>query len=209
MQVMGASQVHPITAAIGDLFLVAYALDPETPFGYAEVLAQRFGAGAPDTAPFTVSGTDGAEPSVAVLDSLTFVAAWTQRDGADYRGEIQSRTIPTTGDPPALGTLRTLSATMDPYPDAAPSIAPLSSTEYLVAFETGGRRRGLAYAQVGMSPLATESTDLDALLVAGLQGDVTLLSTWRGTWFAWSDANRSTGTAGALRSFVAYLLPGS
>ena len=47
------------------------------------------------------------------------------------------------------------------------------------------------------------------ILVDGLQGDETLLTTFRGTWFAWSDANRSIGPGDALRSFVAFLLPGS
>ena len=199
---------QPAVAAIGDLFLVAYSLDPETAFDYADVLGQRFGSGSPDTAPFTISDTDGAEPALAVLDSSTFIAAWTQRDGTDWRGNVQSRTVPTTGDPPTLGTVQTHGATDNP--ELAPSITALGTSDYLVAYETGGRRRGLDYAHVGGAMLATEiSPQLEGLLDEGFQGDVTLLGTWRGVWFAWSDANFDTGTAGALRSFVAFLLPGS
>jgi len=198
---------QPALAAIGDLFLVAYARHSDDPFGPSDVLAQRFGPSSPDTAPFTVSDTDGAEPSVAALDASSFVAAWTQRDGADLRGQVQARSIPTTGAPPTLGAITTFGSTDEA--DGAPSVAPLTGGDYIVAWEADGRRRGLAYGHTSMSSLPTEATALDGLLVEGLQGDVTLLTTFRGTWFAWSDANRSIGSGDALRSFVAFLLPGS
>lgn len=68
---------------------------------------------------------------------------------------------------------------------------------------------GLAYGHTSMSSLPAEAMYLDDFIVDGLQGDVTLLTTFRGTCFAWSDANRSTGPDDALRASVAFLLHGS
>lgn len=190
-------------ASNGEMFLVAYVEHPEDPFAHSEVLAQRFGAASPDTEPFTVSDMDGAEPSVAVLDGSTFVAAWTERGGADFPGEIQSRTIPTSGAPPTLGSI--VDHGVDELAEGAPSIAPYGDG-YLVAWEQGGHRRQLDFDYTSMS-IAEEVELLNTLIDGGLQGDVTVYTTFRGTWFAWSDAHRF-GT-GAQRSFVAFLLPGS
>ncbi|MCA9609790.1 MAG: FG-GAP repeat protein [Myxococcales bacterium] len=197
-----ATASQAAVAAIGDLFLVAYALHPAEAFELADVVAQRFGPGTPDTAPFTISDTDGSEPALAVLDGSTFLAAWTTRT-ADRWGDVESRTIPTTGAPPSLGSIQSFG---DPEAgDSSPSIAPYGDG-YIVAWEVDFWGSGVAAAYTA-SVVAGEADDLGGLLSYGLQADVTLLTTFRGTWFAWSDAHRF-GT-GALRSFVAYLLPGS
>ena len=92
--------------------------------------------------------------------------------------------------------------------EVAPSVLPLVGSDYLVSFEDGGRRRGVSLVQVGASSLAPEASMLSGLLTSGLQGDVTLLRTPRGYWFAWTDAG-ALGLPAAHRSFVAFLLPPS
>lgn len=208
---------QPALAAIGDEFLVAWTLDPEAPFGLPIVQAQRFGGASADTAPFEVSesGSAGAEPAVAVLGT-DYVAAWTRRDPAfDYRGDVQARPIAASGDPLAsslvenFANTEVVGGTTRNLPDEAPSIAAFGASDYLISYEVGGHRRGLARGHIGATaPPADEWADLGGFLVSGLQGDVTLLSADRGVWFAWSDAS-PPDTEGALRAFLAFLVPGS
>jgi len=197
---------QPALAAIGDLFLVLYAEHSDDPFDGSALLAYREGPGG-TTSGMKVSELNwAAEPTLAALDSSTFIAAWTARSSSDRLGQIEARTVPTTGD--TVGTVSTFGVADET--DSAPSVAPLSGDGYIVAWEADGRRRGLAYGYASMSGVPElEAEDLDELIVGGLQGDVTLLTTFRGTWFAWSDAHRSIGSGDALRSFVAFLLPGS
>jgi cysteine-rich repeat protein len=194
---------QPALAAIGDRFLVAWVDTPDGPFGDPTVLARRFGGSGDDADSFVVSDATGAEPALAVLGT-GFVAAWSHRED-DFRGDIASRVIAAEGDALASSTAQTIASTAS-RSELAPSIAPLTSAEYLVAYEDGGARRNVAFAHVGVSGLAAESSDLTDWLAAGLQGDVTLLGTWRGVWFAWSDAT-AFGNADAYRSFLAFLLP--
>jgi len=93
-----------------------------------------------------------------------------------------------------------------PSPEVAPSIAPLSGGDYLVAWQMGETRMGVSFATSPAAALAPEALGLSADLVEGQQGDVSLLRTARGLWFAWSDAGRF-GEPTARRSFLAFLLP--
>lgn len=201
---LGRTSSQPTLAAVGSNWIVAWTDTPDGFFVSPAVHARRFGAWT-DGAPFVVSETAGASPALAELEG-DFVVVWVRRDPSfDPLGDIQSRIVFATGDEPLTGSVvETIAATTEP--ELAPSVASLGGGEYLVAYEDGGRRRGLAFAHVGMSTLASEATDLSGFLVDGLQSDVTLLRTSRGVWFAWSDAT-SFGDPAAHRSFLAYLLP--
>lgn len=207
--VSGATETasRPALAAIGDTFLVAYAVAASAPFGRPSLRARRFGPGGAATAPFALSSADGAEPALVALDASTFVAAWTERD-TDYAGDIISRTIAASGDPPSLGTLERHGE--EGLADEAPSVAVRPGGGYVVAWEQNGRRAGVTYEAVDAAALpADEAEALSAMLIGGRQGDVSVYTTSRGTWFTWSDGRRSVGASGALRSVVAFLLPGS
>lgn len=210
---------QPAIAGAGDGFLFVWTLDPDTAFGLPVVQGFRLIGETSDTAPFEISelGSAGAEPAVAALGT-DFVVAWTRRDSAfDYRGDIQARPIAASGDPLASSLVTTwastelVGSTTRNVPEEAPSITAFGPSDYLVSYEAGGHRRGLSYGHVGMSVLPpAELAVLEPLLSSGLEGDVTLLSTFRGVWFAWSDANPpAPATSGALRAFLAFLLPGS
>ena len=153
---------------------------------------------------------DGAEPHATLLDSGDFAVAWVGRN-ADPQGDIRTRIVHATGDPLAGTSAIALTSTppmMLNVAEVAPRITPMGGAEYLVNYEDGGRRRGVSLIQVGSSPLAPELPILQGHLRSGLQGDVSLLRTPRGYWFAWSESG-ALGVPGALRSFVAYLLPPS
>lgn len=164
------------------------------------------------TAPFVVSDPGGAQPAVTAVNG-SFVTAWVRRDPAyDFLGDIQVRAISGTGDPlppeNVIATLTERGPGDPPHAELAPSIAPFGEG-ILVAYEDGGTRRGIAYVSLDADVMAPESTELQSYLSDGLQGDVTLLATPRGVWFAWSDASDSSGAGDprAYRSFLAFLLP--
>ncbi|MBN4049555.1 hypothetical protein JYT86_00695 [bacterium AH-315-N03] len=206
----GTSAREVFLTSDGDRVLAVWTQDSLVPFSRPSILARRLGGPGPDAVPFIVSETDGAQPAAAFLDSGDFAVAWVGRT-ADTRGDIRSRLVHATGDPLAGTTdvALTMTTMMTPIAEIAPSVLPLTGAEYLVTYEDGGPRRGVSLIQVGSTPLAPElSMALVPLLTSGLQGDVSLLRTPRGYWFAWSESG-ALGTPTALRSFVAYLLPPS
>src|SRR5690606_6324254 len=151
--------------------------------------AMRIGEGLEE--PFLAVGAHAAEPALAAMPDGTFVMSWVRRDPAhDYLGDIQARTTNAEGDPLTRSTVVTLTGpSTRPHAGIRPSAAALNGSEYGVTCEDGGARRGVAFARVGMSTLPSEATDLASYLVDGFQGDVTVLRTSRGVWFAWSDAS--------------------
>lgn len=191
------------TLAVGDgRWIVAWSEASEE--DGSVLMGRRFGGAAPDEDAFVLS-EDGGSTALTRLPGGDVVAAWVGR-AEDHLGDIFTRTVAMEGDPLDGSTVVQLTGpTLRPRAEIAPSVAALSATEYLVAYEDGGTRRGLAFAHVGMSALVPEALDLADYLVDGWQGDVTLLRTPQGIWFAWSDA--SFGDPEAYRSFVAYLLP--
>ncbi|HBQ10426.1 MAG TPA: hypothetical protein DEF51_04270 [Myxococcales bacterium] len=197
-----ATSTQPALASWGDDFVVIWTETPDAEYGPPALLARRFGA-VEDAVPFALA-SNASEASVAALDTGEYAAAWTSRVG-DYRGNILTRVIdPVSADPLAPSVEQTLAAD-GTYSEMAPSVAPLAGVEYAVAYETRGHRRGLAWVHVGMSTLPPETSTLTPYLSGDLEGDVTLLRTSRGLWFAWSDAGDTT--TDAYRSFLAFLLP--
>lgn len=197
-----ATSTQPALASWGDDFVVIWTETPDAEYGPPALLARRFGA-VEDAVPFALA-TNASEASVAALDTGEYAAAWTSRVG-DYRGNILTRVIdPVSADPLAPSVEQTVAAD-GTYSEMAPSVAPLAGVEYAVAYETRGHRRGLAWVHVGMSTLPPETSTLTPYLSGDLEGDVTLLRTSRGLWFAWSDAGDTTPDA--YRSFLAFLLP--
>ncbi|MCA9606752.1 MAG: hypothetical protein KC619_14200 [Myxococcales bacterium] len=201
-------------ASDGDRVLALWSQDPAPPLLRPILVGQRLGGAGPDASPFTISDVDGAEPNAAVLATGDFAVAFVSRD-ADPRGDIHARLVHATGDP-LTGTTEDALTFTPPMgtnvEETAPQVLPLEAG-YLVVYEDGGdstatppRARGVLSVQVGAATLPPELPTLAAYLQEGLQADVTLLRTSRGSWFAWSDAG-SLGVAGAHRSFVAYLLP--
>ncbi|HHH31099.1 MAG TPA: hypothetical protein ENK57_22510 [Polyangiaceae bacterium] len=188
--------------------LAVWTQDTVVPFDRPSIVARRFGA-ATDAAPFTISD-DGSEASAAFLTTGDIAVVWVARR-LDARGDIHARLVHAAGDPLSATAITPLTVTPMDAPhvaEVAPRILPLTGADYLVTYEDGGVRRGVTRLEVGSSPLAPESAALFPLLADGLQGDVTLLSTSLGYWFAWSDAG-GLGAPGAHRSFLAYLLPPS
>ena len=155
--------------------------------------------------PFEASDAtgSGAEPAMVALSSDDYAIAWVDRMD-DYLGDVAFRTFSTSGTlvlDPSDG-LVTSGA------QVAPAIARVSTTEYIVAYEHDGQRRGVSFDLIGTGPLAPESTDLAAELTSALQGDVSILQRPEGIWFAWSDArDGAPADPASYRSTFAYLLP--
>ena len=197
-----ATSTQPALASRGDDFVVIWTETPDAEYGPPTLSARRFGA-VEDAVPFALA-SNASEASVAALETGEYAAAWTSRVG-DYRGNILTRVIdPVSADPLGPSVEQTVAAD-GTYSEMAPSVAPLAGVEYAVAYETRGHRRGLAWVHVGMSTLPPETSTLTPYLTGDLEGDVTLLRTSRGLWFAWSDAGDTT--TDAYRSFLAFLLP--
>lgn len=162
---------------------------------------------------FAISGPGGAEPAVvAIPGGSQFVVAWVRRDpGIDYLGDILARRIDVSTVPPTLGPVFTVVERQPgepPHAEVSPTLALVGAAGGVVAYEDGGHRRGVGFAAIGSATLPPEATTLASYLMGGLQGDVTLLSTSRGVWFTWSDANHhGLGHPQAYRSFFAFLLP--
>ncbi|MBX3275877.1 MAG: hypothetical protein KF729_36805 [Sandaracinaceae bacterium] len=205
----GTSAREVTLASSGATVLAAWTEDASDPFARSRVVARRLGA-VEDATPFAPSAADGAAPHAAWLASGDFSLVWVSRD-ADARGDVHARVVRAAGEPLA-GTTHVALTWTPPgevaVAELAPRAAALAGDDFVVAYERGGRRRGVALLTPGASGLAPESSMLAEHLQDGLQGDVTLLTTARGLWVAWSDAS-GLGAAGAHRSFVAYLLPPS
>jgi hypothetical protein len=196
---------EPALAVAGDRVLAVWTEDSELPFTRPRVVGRRLGGVVPDPASFVVSDVDGSEAHATALESGDFAVSWVGRS-ADALGDIRVRPIHAVGDPTIGTSTTTLTVTAAPHAELAPSVAGLAGPDALIAYESGGRRRGLATVELGTTPLAPEATLLPGYLTAGLQGDVTLLRTSRGVWFVWSDAG-SLGDPAAHRSVLAFLLP--
>lgn len=188
---------QPALASAGAQTIVAWTEESES--GGSRVMARRLGVDATG-----IAVADGAEPAVSALSDGTFAVAWVDRS-ADHLGDVRARVVAASGDP-LLGSMVISIAGTDGRAELSPNVGALSGGEYLVAYEDGGRRRGVALGHVGSSSLAPETSELSGSLMAGLQGDATLLATSRGLWVAWSD-DGALGDPAAYRSFLAFLLP--
>lgn len=196
------SSREPALASSGAALLAAWTSEPADSFSRPRVVARRVGDTL-DAAAFVVSDTDGASPDVAALEDGSFACAWVAR-GADARGDVHARVIARSGAPLLAPSVAIASAPS--HAELAPRAGALTGGEYVVTYEDGGLRRGVALVHAGAGALAPESTELATYLMAGLQGDVTMLRTSRGLWLAWSD-DGSLGDPLAYRSFLAFLLP--
>ena len=209
MSAEGAGAGDVALVSDGATVLALWAQDPEVPFGRALLYGRRLGGASPDAAPFRVSDADGAQAAAAFLDTGDVAVAWVSRE-SDVRGDIHTRVLRSSGDPLAGSVERALTSTPPmgaSVMEVAPSVLPLPGGAYLVSYEDGLSRR-VSVAPVGSPSLAPEYPTLLGHLGMFSQGDVTLLSTPRGHWFAWS-ASGPLGDPRALRSFLAYLLPPS
>ena len=203
---------EPALASTGDRWTVAWTDALPWTTGGASIAIRRFGAMLGDDAgPLLASAAgDGAQPALTALASGDFALAWVQRS-TDPLGDIATRTLAASGDPFAGSTITVLTgrdAETNPYAQGAPAIVARTGSQYLVAYEDGGRRRDVRFVPVGGGSLASESSDLAALLLDGFQGDVSLLRSPQGIWFAWSGArDAAPADPTAYRSVLAYLLP--
>lgn len=159
--------------------------------------------------PFVISSAGGGEPAViGVPGEPMYVVAWVRRDPAyDYLGDLLLRIVDLSEDPPWLSDIIPLverDPEDPPHAELAPALA-LIGEGAVFAYESGGRRRGAEVGSLFTSPPG-EATALADYLQDGMQGDMTLLRTSRGVWFAWSDAS-GFGAEDAYRSFLAFLLP--
>lgn len=189
-------------ASAGADYLLVWTETPDDEYQPSTLWARRFGAMG-DAAPFVLSA-NGLEPSVALLETGDYVVSWTTR-ASDYRGDIVARVVPASGDPLASAELTVANALGS---EMASSVTGYLGPDFAVAYEIGGHRRGLSWLNPDMSampPNHSELTLLGGLLSGHLEGDVTLLRTSRGLWFAWSDAGDVS--TDAYRSFLAFLLP--
>lgn len=171
------------------------------------VMGRAIGEGLGD--PFVISSAGGGQPAVvAVSGESIFVVAWVRRDPAyDHLGDLLLRIVDLSDSSPLLSDIIPLverDPEDPPHAELAPAIA-LMGMGGVFTYESGGHRRGVELTSLGAS-LPGEATALADYLQDGMQGDVTLLRTSRGVWFAWSDAS-GFGAEDAYRSFLAFLLP--
>ena len=190
---------QPALASFGDSYLVTWTDTPDGEYAPSTLWARRFGA-EEDATSFQIT-SNGSEPSVAALESALYVVAYTSR-ATDYRGDIRFAVISPTSSPILDGELVLADTAAS---EMASSVALIAGESFAIAYEAGGRRRGVAWQSFGASLPAAETAILAPYLTGDLEGDVTLLRTSRGLWFAWSDAGDTT--TDAYRSFLAFLLP--
>lgn len=199
------SSGEPALAATDDTWLLAWTEHASVPFGTPHVWAQRFGA-TEDSMASQVSTTWGSAAAVAALETGAFAVAWVSRDFAmdpmNSHVDVRSAVVSGAADMLSVGTV----ADAEEFPvgsDLVPAVAGLEGADYVVAYEDGAERRGLAFVQEG-GTAAAESTELAAHLVDRVQGDIVLARSVRGgAWFAWStDLRGIDGGMGSVSTIV-------
>lgn len=195
---------QPAVATTLSRWIVAWTEEGDDTFDPRSwVYARRFGPTSSDTEPFLISDADASSVALSLMTFDDFGAAWVSRED-DPRGDIRFRGFPAIGATGSPSSHTVISAVQG-REERSPALTFVGNMEgYLVAWEDGGRRRGVRFASsITLPPRATE---LAAWMQDGLQGDVSVQLTFGGgVFFAWSDAG-SLGDPDAYRSHLGFHL---
>ncbi|MFW5920572.1 MAG: hypothetical protein ACOCUS_01940, partial [Polyangiales bacterium] len=194
-------QGDPALAAAGNGWMLAWAhwdpFDGETP---PRLLARRYQEGTPtDTEPVELTPDGGFQPSAAALEPGTYAIAWGSFH-EDGFGNLYARVLDPADTSPDPADIVTVAGMAD-HRERLASVAPLSATDYLVAWED----EGPAHVRFAVSSGATLAPEADALqmrLAMGAEGHVSVTGSPDGVWFAWA-GEAETSTEG----LSAYHLP--
>lgn len=169
------------------------------------IRGRRFDGTLPmDAADEQLSGDYSYGAILTVLETGDWAATWVSR-AADYDGDVHARVIEAAA-PLTRGAPMIVSSRLS-WRELAPTVAPLGGTDFLVAWQDGGTRNGVALASVGARALATESTWLSTAIDAHAEGDVFAFPSGDGTWLGWSAIGADGIDTAGHRGFFAYHLP--